>query len=343
MKNLLLYCLSIVLLSFSACAQNKGYTVSGVWENGDGNVVYLYPHWSWGDQPIDSAVVEKGKFFFKTPIETLDEYMLSFPDYLARLMLGGKPVNVEVENGTNGLAVQVVKPSSDQKILEETMALEQASIRSMAASKSEREAHLKALDEFIFSHVDCLPTAYLVRWLIPMTYPLDKVENYLRQVKPELRDSRICQQIRAELDDIKATAVGSIAPEIDLPTPEGKNVKLSSLRGHYVLLDFWASWCGPCCAEVPTLCAIYEKHKKDGLRMYSVSLDNDKDAWVKKSNELGICWENVSSLKRGECPAVKKYRIVGIPKIYLLDPEGRIIAVDLRGEELKAKVASLFE
>lgn len=109
-----------------------------------------------------------------------------------------------------------------------------------------------------------------------------------------------------------------------------------------MLLDFWASWCGPCLAEVPNVKAVYEQYKDKGFEIYGVSLDDKKDAWVNAIEKHDLPWIHVSSLKGWECPVAKIYNVTGIPKMYLLDKEGRIVAMDLRGEALKEKVASFF-
>ena len=108
------------------------------------------------------------------------------------------------------------------------------------------------------------------------------------------------------------------------------------------LIDFYASWCGPCRKEVPNLKAIYERFRDKGFEVYSVSLDDKRDAWMKAIAELELPWVHVSSLKGWDCPVAKRYGVTSVPKMYLLNPKGEIIAMDLRGEELEQKVASFF-
>lgn len=139
-------------------------------------------------------------------------------------------------------------------------------------------------------------------------------------------------------------AVGKPAPEIDLKTPDGKNIKLSSLKGKVVLLDFWASWCGPCRMEMPNVVAAYKKYKDKGFTVYSVSLDKDATAWKNAINGLGMIWENhVSDLKWWQCEAAQRYGIQGIPAAFLLDRDGVIVAKDLRGPALEQKLAELIK
>ena len=152
---------------------------------------------------------------------------------------------------------------------------------------------------------------------------------------------------KAEMAEAKAQkerlAEGKVAPEFSFPTPDGKK-KLGpqDFKGKILVLDFWASWCGPCLAEVPNVKAIYEEYKDKGFEVYGVSLDDKREAWVNAIEKHNLPWVHVSSLKGWECPVAKRYNVTGIPKMYLLDKEGRIVAMDLRGEALKEKVASFF-
>ncbi|MBL0308712.1 MAG: TlpA family protein disulfide reductase [Bacteroidetes bacterium] len=140
-------------------------------------------------------------------------------------------------------------------------------------------------------------------------------------------------------------AVGKEAPDIDLKDPNGKNIKLSSLKGKVVLLDFWASWCGPCRVEMPNVVSVYKKYKDKGFTVYSVSLDKEANAWKNSIAALGMVWENhVSDLKYWQSEAALRYGVQGIPAAYLLDRNGIIIAKDgLRGPALEQKVAEVIQ
>ncbi len=131
-----------------------------------------------------------------------------------------------------------------------------------------------------------------------------------------------------------ATTIGQQAPEIVLPTPDDKELALSSLKGKIVLVDFWASWCGPCRKEMPNVVKAYAKFKDKGFEIYGVSLDQDKGRWVEAIQKDGITWPQVSDLKYWDSYAAKLYAVEGIPYTVLLDKEGKIIAKNLRGAEL---------
>lgn len=139
-----------------------------------------------------------------------------------------------------------------------------------------------------------------------------------------------------------ATTIGQTAPDINLTTPEGKELSLSSFKGKVVLIDFWASWCGPCRKEMPNVVKAYAKFKNKGFEIFGVSLDMDKDRWIEAIAKDGITWPQVSDLKQWGSSVVKLYNIQGIPYTVLLDKEGKILAKNLRGDELEKKLAEVL-
>jgi peroxiredoxin len=128
---------------------------------------------------------------------------------------------------------------------------------------------------------------------------------------------------------------GTMAPEISLQSPEGQTITLSSFKGKYVLVDFWASWCTPCRKENPNVVAAYRMYKDKNFTILGVSLDDDKDKWLKAIAQDKLDWTHISDLKGWESIAARDYSISSIPSNFLIDPSGKIIARDLRGPDLE--------
>lgn len=144
--------------------------------------------------------------------------------------------------------------------------------------------------------------------------------------------------------------IGNTAPELDFSDPSGQNIKLSSLKGNIVLIDFWASWCPPCRRENPNIVAAYKKYSNSkfknakGFKIYSVSLDKNKDAWVNAIQQDKLEWkEHVSDLKYWSSEAAKIYNITGIPTNFLIDADGKIISKNLRGLALHQQLDKLVK
>ncbi|MGB3182146.1 MAG: TlpA disulfide reductase family protein [Cyclobacteriaceae bacterium] len=169
---------------------------------------------------------------------------------------------------------------------------------------------------------------------------IDKMLNDLQERYP---DEIVVRQTAEKINSISASAVGSVAPEIDMATPEGGNFKLSELRGKYVLIDFWAAWCKPCRAENPNVVRMYEEYKDENFEILGVSLDRDKDKWVEAIEQDGLPWKQVSDLQYFNSKAAQDYNINAIPATVLVDPDGKIIAKDLRGRSLERKLKEIFE
>ena len=133
------------------------------------------------------------------------------------------------------------------------------------------------------------------------------------------------------------------APELTMQTPDGKQMNVSDFKGKYVLVDFWASWCGPCRTENPNVVEAFNQFKDKNFTILGVSLDKDKDAWIKAIKDDNLTWSHMSDLKFWESAAVPAYRFEGIPFNVLLDPQGKIIASDLRGPDLSAKLREVLK
>ncbi len=167
------------------------------------------------------------------------------------------------------------------------------------------------------------------------------VKAQVKQIETQNENRKKEALERERLEQL--SAIGSIAPELNFPSPNGKVITIESLRGNYVLIDFWASWCRPCRAENPNVVKLYNEYKDKGFTVFSVSLDRDKNRWLGAIKQDNLYWPNhVSDLKQWKSEAVKTYGFTGIPFTVLIDKEGKIIAKNLRGPALENKIKELL-
>lgn len=155
-------------------------------------------------------------------------------------------------------------------------------------------------------------------------------------------NSSYTKGIVAEVEKMRKLAIGSPAPEISLPDPDGNIITLSSFKGKYVMVDFWAAWCRPCRQENPNVVRMYNTYNSKGFEVLGVSFDRKRDAWVKAIADDNLNWTQVSDLKYFQSAAAVTYNITGIPATYLIGPDGKIIAKGLRGPQLEAKLKEIF-
>lgn len=371
------YHVILLLLVFggSACSRGQQYEITGSWEGGDGNVVYL--NREIGNKEFvteDSAVVRDGAFVMRGRVPQVDKRQLVVGRDKQDVLLDGVPIRVlvttsESENRKGELIsyhTAEITGSDEQWVMQESKRLATAknflefgALFMMAQVKDDSVkldsvykvtiAMKEEIKENIMGLLDdsknSIAITYFLADFVAREYPFTTLEHYYNQLDDRVKKSYPGKLLAQKMEEVSRTAVGGTAPDIQLSDPQGKTVSLYSLRGKYVLLDFWASWCGPCLAEVPNVKEIYEAYHDKGFEIYGVSLDKeeDREKWVAAIERHGMNWVQVSSLKGWECPVAKQYNVTGIPKMFLLDPQGKIIALDLRGEALKEKVASLFE
>lgn len=221
-----------------------------------------------------------------------------------------------------------------------------------AAFRSAMQARYKALQTeqktTLKSFISANPNSYLsLLALTSVSGPapdVSEVEPLYNSLSQNIKDTEAGKMMKAQLEALKVTAIGSEAPDFIQNDVNGNPVKLSSFRGKYVLLDFWASWCGPCRQENPNVARNYARFKNKNFTVVGVSLDrpDGKSAWLAAIKSDGLDWTQLSDLKFWNNQAAALYSVTSIPQNYLIDPQGKIIAKNLRGEDLDAKLEQLF-
>jgi len=180
-------------------------------------------------------------------------------------------------------------------------------------------------------------------------FKVKEIETIYNSLDESLKKTKPGKKVKENIDNLKKQmnakakiAVGIVAPDFKAPTPDGKLVSLKESLGKVTLIDFWASWCQPCRQENPNVVALYAELHSKGLNIISVSLDNDATKWKEAIAKDKLTWTNVSNLKQMKDPIAEQYGIQQIPTTFLLDATGKIVAIDLRGDGLKAKINELL-
>lgn len=201
---------------------------------------------------------------------------------------------------------------------------------------------LELQEELVRRYSDQAIAPFMIFWEMKANVSLEKLKQLRALVDPSLIEHPYTKQLDEfiRLADFK---VGSDMPDFKLPDKDGKDFVFSTLRGKYVLVDFWASWCGPCMREMPNVVKLYKECKGKNFEIVGISLDQKRDAWLNAVEKNKMKWIQVSDLKSWETLPVKLCNISAVPYTVLVDPEGKVIALDLRGEELIKKVKEVLK
>lgn len=368
----------IAILLFAAftiiACKKEGYeingTVAGV-ENG--KKVYLESQSETGPVSLDTAVVENGKFKLDgklkegielafVRIETLNgsvpmilengEINVEFnKDTIQKSKIGGTKNNDKFQSYNNESQVIYKKMIKFQEVNQQKMMTAQQTQDTATVNTLMKEFN-KFQDEmneqsktFISKNPDAFVSVLLLENFLMRNYlTVEEVKAYYDKLDKTLLETKSGKNIKKMLETLTAVNIGSVAPDFSAPSPDGKMISLKESMGKVTLIDFWASWCGPCRQENPNVVSMYKELHDKGLNIIGVSLDKEGDAekWKEAIAKDGLTWNHISNLKHWKEPIAEQYNVKSIPATFLLDASGKIVAKDLRGEELKAKVKELL-
>lgn len=356
--------LFLMLGAHVAVAQN---TYKVTFENKSGNknldlkTVYLF---SIEDKmAIDSAQCVNGVYTMEgtTDLPKLASVCGTANGYnvVAAFVLDNEPIQVTVDKGiqvtgseVNARMQAITKTIEDGGRAQRELQMEAAKYNGqMPDSVAKRldaewmaitDRQIKALKDGITNNKDNLIPAYFVFNYMEVL-GVDFIDNFLKDYK--YKDDPLLASVFKMLEGEKRKAEGAVFTDFELPDMDGKMHKLSEYagKGNYVLLDFWASWCGPCRQEMPNVKAVYDRFHSKGFEIVGVSLDNNKKAWTDAVAKMQMTWPQLSDLKAWKSSAAQLYYVKSIPATLLIGPDGKIVASNLRGEELIKKIEELYQ
>ena len=357
-KALFLFALCVV---FVACKDKSKFEISGKFENAKPKTqVYLYSIERANETAVDSTVLsDKGEFQFSHSTPEVDFFKVKIDrsEYIV-IAKNGDHIKLQADLSDNSLAytlsgaeeadkleelnkqknMHLAKQAAMQAQFEENVSSQpqnrEAIINQMRpALIKENEDFINYIIKFAMDNTSSLTSFYAINSLSQNDYEQELL-TYAEKIKSNFNKNQGVTDFLVRMAKLRTVQIGQTAPDFTMATIDDKTVKLSSLRGKYVLLDFWASWCQPCRQENPNVVRAYNKYKDRKFTVLGVSLDKDPVAWKQAVIADGLTWTHASELKDFESPTVRLYQIEAIPSSFIIDPQGKIIAKNLRGEEL---------
>jgi peroxiredoxin len=366
MKKILLILSVILFFTSQTNAQDSSFVINGNLEKIKSGTIFLKIYKE-GQTFKDSAFIKDGKFKFTGFVSSPYFASLTMPDrkddYFTFYV---EPATMQISGRGDSLKLLAVKGSpvnSDDQLLKQRMKAitnwEATNSKIYEAAYKEKnhkvmdsldqvdfkilDAKRKVVASFVKENPNSLRGAMAILENYAYYAEASDVEPLYNDLSPEIKNSPKGKEIKNMIDTYAKVAIGKTAPEITQYTPDSSQLSLSSLKGKYVLVDFWASWCGPCRRENPNVVAAYNQFKDKGFTVFGVSYDTKKDRWLKAITDDHLDWNQVSDLQGWQNATSAEYGIKAIPSNVLIDKNGVIIAKNIFGEKLTDKLKELMD
>lgn len=349
--------------AFYACSSKNNFEISGKFENAKPQAkVYLFGIDRTNEVALDSTVLsEKGEFKFTHATEDVDFFRIKI-DHSEYMLIAKNGDNIKLEaNLTDETMAYKISGADEADKLQElnktknefiakNAAIEAQFQENVAKEPQSRQAiinqmtpaMLKAKEDlvnyilkFAMDNTSSLAGFYAINSLNASDYETELLA-YADKIKSNFNKNQAVTDFLIRMAKLRSVQIGQVAPDFTMNTIDGKTIKLSSLRGKYVMIDFWASWCQPCRQENPNVVNMYKKYKDRNFTILGISLDKDPVAWKQAVDADGLTWTHASELKDFDSPTVRAYQVDGIPANFILDAQGKIVGKNLRGEDLDA-------
>lgn len=339
-KREILFFLFISLTFFYGFSQNNDVVIEGNISNMEVTKVELLQMFP--KKVLAGSWVNKhGYFHINGQIQSENIYQLNFINdkYLMLVLTPGDHVNINIDGNSMGLPE--VRGSKESEKLYNTIRKYNDFERKI---EEYRKQQLAKRDSFIkeFLENDTSLTVLFFSDRVPVEKNIETYQKALENLKSTYPQNYFVQDLEKRLNSHSALTINRQVPEIALPNPDGDTLRLSDFRGDVVLIDFWASWCGPCRQTNPHLVDLYQKYQHKNFEIFGVSLDRNHDSWVQGIEKDSLTWPQVSDLKYWNSDVVKDFGIKGIPFTVLIDEEGIVLDKGLRGESLEKKLEEVF-
>ncbi len=368
MKKIFLL-LSVSTLFF-ACNSKDSYTLTGTVKGMQDGKIILEKQDDAEALAVDTATIENGKFKFEGKIAEPAIYSLVLEGFQGRsfVILENGKINIEINkdsmflnkiSGTynneqlteyNSLGMKIQKKLKEFETVngEKMMMARESNDTATIADLRMQYGNIQTeMEQSTLKYVAEHPKAYVSLLLVEgmISNPAAdqaKTKSLYEGLDSSLKNTAKGKKVATAMTTSTGVAVGSPAPDFSAPNPEGKMVSLKESLGKVTIIDFWASWCGPCRQANPSLVALYKEFHDQGLNIVGVSLDKTADKWKEGIAADGLTWTQMSNLKFWDEPIAATYNVKSIPNMFVLDEKGIVVAKDLHGAELRAKVAAML-